>query len=173
MSVVFRGKWFTVVHESITLGDGRTIIAEWISRTDGVRVLATRDDGAILINDEYRSEIDARDLRLPGGRIDDDQTAVAAAARELREETGFLASEWTSLGATQPFSTVRYKLHYFEARGLRYDPIDHDEGEDIRVEWVPLAEAAAMALDGRIGEAPSALQVLRMAWSKGVLPAPP
>lgn len=163
MSVVYSGKWFTVEQEPMTLANGSTILAEWVSRTDGVRIVARREDGAVLLNNEYRHEICRRDFRLPGGKIENGCTQVEAAARELHEETGFRASTWKPLCATQPFTMVRYSLHYFEARDLTFDPVDHDEGEDIEVCWFSLDEVTEMALDGRIGEDLSALQILRLA----------
>jgi ADP-ribose pyrophosphatase len=169
MTVVFRGKWFTIEQEPITLANGEVITAEWVSRTDGVRVIALREDDSMLINDEYRHELGERDLHLPGGKVEGGRTPLEAAASELHEETGYRAAKWTPLGASNPFATVRYSLHYFVASDLTYDPMDYDEGEDIRAEWVSFAEAVQMALDGRIGEDLSALQILRLARKKGVL----
>jgi len=163
MSVVYTGKWFSVEQEPMVLANGHTIVAEWVSRTDGVRVVARREDGAVLLNDEYRHEIGRRDFRLPGGKVENGCTPVEAAASELHEETGFRASTWTALCKTQPFTMVRYSLHYFEACDLALDPVDHDEGEDIEVCWFSLDEVTEMALDGRIGEDLSALQILRLA----------
>ncbi|HEY5194262.1 MAG TPA: NUDIX hydrolase [Solirubrobacteraceae bacterium] len=169
MTVVFRGKWFEVEQQPIVLGNGERIIAEWVSRTDGVRVIARRKDGAVLITNEYRSELATRDYRLPGGKVENGDTPLQAAIGELREETGFRAAEWIPLCNTQAFAMVRYSLHYFEARTLALDPIQHDEGEDIRVEWFTLEEAVRMALDGRIGEDLSAFQILRLASREGQL----
>jgi ADP-ribose pyrophosphatase len=163
MSVVYRGKWFTVEQEPMELANGSTIVAEWVSRTDGVRIVARREDGAVLLNNEYRHEIGRRDFRLPGGKIENGCTPIEAATCELREETGFRAATWTPLCVTQPFTMVRYSLHYFEARELTFDPISHDEGEDIEVCWFSFDETTEMALDGRIGEDLSALQILRLA----------
>lgn len=162
MSVVFQGKWFTVEQDRVLMPGGSEFLAEWVTRTDGVRVLARRDE-EVLITDEYRQELGRRDYRLPGGKVEGDSSPLRAAQAELREETGFRAADWTPLGSTQAFAMVRYRLHYFEARELDFDPIDHDEGEDIRSCWFGLEEAAQMALDGLIGEDLSALQILRLA----------
>ena len=167
MSVVFKGKFFEVVQEPVALKDNRVVLMEWVSRRDGVRIIARREDGAVLITDEYRSELGRRDFRLPGGKVDDGDTPGEAARKELQEETGFRAELWTQLGSSQAFATVRYSLHFFEARGLVFDPIEHDEGEDVQVCWFPAEEVVEMALDGRIGEDLSALQLLRLLKKEG------
>lgn len=168
MSVVFKGKWFTVEQEPVVLPTGRKILAEWVSRTDGVRIIARRADGAVLVTDEYRDELGRRDYRLPGGKVENGSSPAEAAALELREETGYRAATWLPICSTQAFAMVRYGLHYFEARDLTYDPVHHDEGEDIRVCWFTLEEVWSMAMDGRIGEDLSALQLLRLAEREGV-----
>jgi ADP-ribose pyrophosphatase len=166
MSVVYKGKWFTLEQEMVRMPGGKEFLAEWVTRTDGVRILARRGD-ELLLSDEYREELGARDSRLPGGKVENGCTPVEAAMAELQEETGYRADQWHEIGSTQAFAMVRYRLHYFEARDLSFEPIDHDEGEDIRIQWVGLAEAAEMAVDGRVGEDLSALQILRLANREG------
>ncbi len=166
MTVVFKGKWFEVVQQRVELPDRRQVLMEWVSRRDGVRIVARRDDGKVLLTDEYRSELGRRDFRLPGGKVDDGDSALDAARRELQEESGFEAREWRKLASSQAFATVHYSLHYFEARTLIFNPIVHDEGEDIRVCWFPPSEVLQMALDGRIGEDLSALQLLRLFYKE-------
>lgn len=169
---VFRGKHFVVEQESIRRRDGGTFLAEWVSRADGVRIIARSSEGQLLLSDEYRHELGARDLRLPGGKVDKGRSPSAAAEAELQEETGLRAGHWSTIGATQAFATVRYRVHYFEARGLIDDPVEHDEDEDIETVWVTVAEAVQLALEGKIGEDLSALQILRLAWREGHLCRP-
>jgi ADP-ribose pyrophosphatase len=167
MSVVFKGKWVTVEQEMVRMPGGREFLAEWVTRTDGVRVMARRGD-EILVTDEYREELGTRDIRLPGGKVEDGRSPLEAAMAELQEETGYRAERWHDLGSSQAFAMVRYRLHYFEARDLTFEPIDHDEGEDILTRWMRLVEASEMAVDGRIGEDLSALQILRLADREGL-----
>jgi ADP-ribose pyrophosphatase len=166
MSVVYKGMFFTVEQEPRTLPNGREIVAEWVTRTDGVRIIARRDDGAVLVSDEWRPELGRRDYRLPGGKVEGN-TPLAAAQAELQEETGFCAGSWVPIGSTQAFSMVRYSLHYFEARDVYFNPIEHDEGEDVKACWFSLGQVVKMALDGAIGEDLSALQLLRLAAREG------
>lgn len=166
--VVFSGKMFTIIQEPVTLPSGKVFLAEYAWRQDGVRVIARNDEGQVLLSDEYRSELGARDLRLPGGKVETDDTPAAAARRELQEETGILAGTLSPLGSSQAYATVRYQLHYFEARQLTQRPVSHDEGEDIRVRWVEAAEAVDMALQGQIGEELSALWIIRYFMQKEI-----
>jgi ADP-ribose pyrophosphatase len=170
MTVVFQGKWFAVEQTPVVMRNGRTVVMEWVTRPAGVRVIARREDGAVLITDEYREELHARDYRLPGGKVEGDDTPVEAAMCELQEETGFRAASWRYLCSTQAFTMVRYPLHYFLATDLSLAPLDHGEdggeGEDINVCWFSLDEAERMALDGRIGEDLSALQIPRLAHAE-------
>jgi 8-oxo-dGTP pyrophosphatase MutT (NUDIX family) len=161
VTTVFTGKFVSVEHEEVRLPGGRMLMTEWVTRPDGVRVIAQRADGRVLISHEWRIELSARDHRLPGGKVEGVEPLVAA-QQELREETGFVAGEWTPIGSTQALSMIRYRVHFFLARDLTYRPAHHDEGEDIRVKWIDLDTVIQMAYDGQIGEDASALQLLRL-----------
>lgn len=107
-------------------------------------ILALTDDGSIVLVEQYRVPLAARSIELPAGLIGDtsnDDTAIAAAARELMEETGFAAAHWQDIGAfaTSPgMSSEMFEL--FKATGLtRIGPGGGVDGEDIIVHVVPLA----------------------------------
>jgi ADP-ribose pyrophosphatase len=107
-------------------------------------ILALTGDGGIVLVEQYRVPLGARSIELPAGLIgdtSDDDTAIAAAARELMEETCFAAAHWQDIGAfaTSPgMSSEMFEL--FKATGLtRIGPGGGVDGEDIIVHVVPLA----------------------------------
>ena len=107
-------------------------------------ILAITDAREIVLVEQYRVPHGVRSIELPAGLIGDTDahdTAIAAAARELREETGFEAAHWQDIGsfATSPgMSSEMFQL--FKATGLtRSGPGGGVDGEDINVHVVPLA----------------------------------
>ena len=170
---VFRGKHFVVEQESIRRRDGGTFLAEWVSRADGVRIIARSSEGQLLLSDEYRHELGARDLRLPGGKVDKGRSPSAAAEAELQEETGLRAGHW-STSSGRPRHSRRSAIGFTTSKRAASSTtrVEHDEDEDIETVWVTVAEAVQLALEGKIGEDLSALQILRLAWREGHLCRP-
>jgi ADP-ribose pyrophosphatase len=128
----------------------RTGTWEFAARVGGMGaavILATTDAGEIVLVEQLRRALGRPTIELPAGLIGDDGDfdASAAAARELAEETGFVATDWTNLGdfATSPgMSAEMFTL--FRARGLtRTGPGGGVDGEDITVHVVALAGLAA------------------------------
>ena len=146
-SSVLDGKIFTierVVHEST---DGRRQPFTLVNSPDWANVIAVvKDEQArdcFLMARQYRHGGACLALEFPGGMVDKGETAAQAAARELAEEAGYAAKEFTFLGATTPnpafmTNTVStflavdpYRLHAAADRQL-------DENEIIDVELVPV-----------------------------------
>jgi ADP-ribose pyrophosphatase len=111
-------------------------------------ILAITESREIVLVEQFRHALGKPTIELPAGLVGDTSaadTASAAAARELAEETGFTATAWQDLGsfATSPgMSSEMFQL--FRATGLaRTGPGGGVDGEDIRVHVVPLAMLAA------------------------------
>jgi ADP-ribose pyrophosphatase len=98
---------------------------------DWVSVVPVTDAGEIVLVRQYRHGIDAETLEIPGGVIDPDERPEAAAARELREETGYEASALTALGFTHPNPPLQGNRHHMflatAARSVGSPRFDHDE----------------------------------------------
>lgn len=141
MTVEWRGKYLEVRKE------GTWEYAARIGNMGAAVILALTDDADIVLVEQMRVPHGARSIELPAGLIGDtgeEDTAIAAAARELQEETGFDAAHWQDIGAfaTSPgMSSEMFQL--FKATGLvRTGPGGGVAGEDIIVHVVPLASIA-------------------------------
>ena len=128
---------------------------EFVAHTGAVAVLALDEAGRVLLIQQYRHPIREREWELPAGLLDVPGEGLAdAARRELAEEADLAASTLEPLIAihTSPGGSDEI-VHIFIARGLRATGVRHEreaEEADIRVEWMPLADAVAAVMAGRM-----------------------
>ncbi|PSR10522.1 MAG: NUDIX hydrolase [Bacteroidetes bacterium] len=105
---------------------------------DSVQVVAETVEGEILLVRQYRFGVGALLEELPGGLVDPGEAPAVAAQRELREETGYVATEWQYLGkhAANPVFMNAY-VHHFAARGISREGAPRlDKGEDVKLTTV-------------------------------------
>lgn len=123
-----------------------------IETADWVNVIARTEGGDVVLVRQFRHGIGRDILELPGGMIDAGETPEVAAARELREETGFVPTKLTVLGQANPnpalFSNVQYTVL---ADGcVQSADTDLDEHEETIVELVPEAALPELVRAGKI-----------------------
>ncbi len=129
-------------------------------------VLAVDDQDRVLCLWQYRHAVGRRLVQLPAGLLDvAGEEPIDVARRELVEEAGYEAAEWTHLVSAYSSPGISAeKAHYFLARGLSEVgtgdfEAEHEEAE-MEVAWVPRAELRAAVLDGRVEDAHLALALL-------------
>jgi 8-oxo-dGDP phosphatase len=131
-----------------------------------VVILAVDDDERVLCLRQYRHPARMRMFELPAGLLDvEGEEPQATAARELHEEAGLEATDWTPLVSAYSSPGISSeRIHYFLARGLgavdRGDFVPAHEEADMEAVWVPYAELLAACLDGRVQDAPVLIAVL-------------
>lgn len=106
---------------TIQLPDGRIIDDwSWLITPDYTNTVAVMPDGRILCFRQTKYAISGTGIGIPGGFLEPGEAPLAGAQRELREETGYEATEWTPLGA-YPVDANRGAgvAHFYVARGLR------------------------------------------------------
>ncbi len=164
--IVWEGKWRVRV-DTFRLADGRLYERGVIDHPGAVVIvpLLPGDDGPhVLMLRQYRPALDRTILELPAGTREADEPWLVCAQRELREETGHRAATFTPLGEVWAApGLTNERMAVFLAEGLSGDPLPMDADEEIAVEPWPLAELAAMAIDGRLDDAKSVVGILRAA----------
>ena len=157
---VFAGEIFDVYQWPQELYDGSTATFEMLRRADTVKIIAlvtpeeqkrcnfynTLDEtGIVITKQEQPTKPSFYDY--PGGRVDEtDQDEMAAAQRELREETGLSFKNWKLVDVRQPFNKIDWLVYTFVASGL----IDQQEqnldgGERIEVQVASIPEIMQLA----------------------------
>jgi ADP-ribose pyrophosphatase len=163
--VVFRGLIFNVVSDTVEEPGGVKARREIIRHPGSIVVLALEEGEAeagsgswrpprVLLERQYRYAAGQRLWELPAGRIDPGESRLAAAKRELVEETGFTARKWQralSFYASPGF--LDEVMHVFLARGLKKGKAQPEDDERIQVRFFPLPQVIRMALSGRICDA--------------------
>lgn len=161
---VFRGSVFSVVSDQVEEPGNVRARRDVIRHSGSIVVLPVDDSGRtprVLLERQYRYAAGIRMWELPAGRIDPGEAPLAAARRELLEETGYTASRWeralffyVSPGFLSESMTV------YLARGLKKGIAQPEEDERIAVRFVPLAQAVRMAMTGKIVDAKTIAPIL-------------
>jgi ADP-ribose pyrophosphatase len=156
ITIVYRGRIFTVQVETITLPKGGELNAEIIRHPGSVVIVPVTDAGEIVLVQQYRHAIGRLAWELPAGSLKPGEDVERAAIRECHEEIGLIPSQVQRVGSF--FPTPGYcdeEMHFFIASGLRTpgagDEAAHqDEDEDIVARPFPVARVRAMIASGEI-----------------------
>jgi ADP-ribose pyrophosphatase len=158
-SLLRREPWIEVFEEHIRLPDGRLVDDFYTIRLRNFVVVAPlTDEGELVVVRHYRHGPKHMTYSLPSGFIEGDETPAAAARRELLEETGYAADQWSALGSYVVDGNRRCGVeHVFLATGARRvgEPSSHDLAEST-VTLKSVKDAVEMLWSGDISELASA-----------------
>lgn len=139
--VTWETDFFEAGHDVVERPTGERAEYYWLEPGDAAVVVAFTDDGEVVLVEQYRPRLRRYSLGLPGGGVEDGEVPAVAAARELREETGFVAGDLQQLDAYVPTPWTRYTRHVFVATDLDRGERDLDDAEFVEWETVPADEA--------------------------------
>ncbi len=175
--IIFKGKLIEVVHQEMEV-DGKEFTIEFARRTPGTRLIIVSPDNKILLTEEYRTDLQDWDIKLPGGKVVDSlkehekilqtkegilEKAIAGAKKEALEEAGIDVEEIKLYTISHCGVTMIWDLYYFIVTKYREHPDGQklELGENIKLKWVSFEQAKSMCLDGSIREDRSATILLR------------
>jgi ADP-ribose pyrophosphatase len=90
---VYKGRIAEIVHQSVSFFPGKSIEYEIVHRPSIVTVIPVLPSGEILLVRQYRASLNRFIWEFPGGVIENGESSIEAAKRELEEETGYKAGE--------------------------------------------------------------------------------
>ena len=152
-SVVYDGAFIKVRKDRARMPDGSISAREYITHPGAVAILALLDNGKLVMERQFRYAPQREFIELPAGKIDHGEDILLCAQRELLEETGYVASEWTHLTTAWPcIGFADERMEYFLARGLTHQGSQLDDGEFLEVFELSLADAMEWIRQGKIND---------------------
>ena len=150
---MYDGGFIKVRKDNARLPDGSVSTREYIEHPGAVAMLALLDNGKLIMERQYRYAPQREFIEIPAGKIDYQEDILLTAQRELLEETGYVASEWTHLTTTYPcIGYADERIEYFLARGLTHQGSQLDDGEFLEVFELSLEEALDWVRQGKIND---------------------
>ena len=151
---VYEGKILTLTVDNVRLPNGKEAKREVILHNGGVTIIAQPEPTKIVLLKQFRYSIGKVLWEVPAGRIGNGEDPLLAAKRELKEETGYRANKWDSLGIVYPLPGYSTEvLYFFKAIDLIDDEPDPDPDENFEVKVIDLKQAWQMVKDGLIRDA--------------------
>lgn len=161
---VYRNKWLHLREDSVLRPGGTQGLFGIVEMVAGSSVLALDGEDYVYLGREYKYGVGMYSLETISGALNEGETPLDAARRELQEELGLAADDWTDLGTVNPFTTVvRSPNHMFLARALRRVAPSPDPGELVELVHMPFAVALGMVERGEITHAASCVAILKTA----------
>jgi len=164
-TTAYANPWIEVLHDEVDRPDGSPGIYGVVHfRNAAVGVVAVDDAGRILLVGQHRYTLDAYSWEIPEGGAAHGEPAVDGAARELAEETGYLAAEWRELVSFSLSNSITDERGViFVATGLHAGEAAPEPSEDLAVRWATLDQVLAAIDAGEIHDLMTIVGVTRYA----------
>ena len=168
---LLKGKFLHAFRDQVRLPDGSTTSREYLVHPGAVMIVPLIEgpcgDFRVVLERQFRYPVGQVMIEFPAGKLDPGEDIQVCAQRELQEETGFTATEWTRAGVLHP--VISYSTEFIDiwfARGLTPGERHLDQGEFLDVFTATPAELLEWCCDGRVTDAKTLAGAL---WLQNVL----
>ena len=158
--LLHQGKKFSFKTDVVRLPNGKETVREIVDHPGAVAIVAV-DDGEMVLIRQYRYSTRSEILEIPAGTLEVGEDPYACAVRELREETGYAAKDWSKL--LSAYVAPGYSneiIHIYVAEGLTEVGSDMEEDENIRVERFSFNEVTDLIESNEIRDSKTITGVL-------------
>jgi 8-oxo-dGTP pyrophosphatase MutT (NUDIX family) len=162
----YENAWIRVEHHHVINPAGNPgIYGKVHYKNTAVSIVAVDSEGYTYLVGQYRYTLNAYSWEVPEGgcSIESGESTLEAAKRELLEETGLDATQWTEIGKVYLSNSVSdERAVMYLAQNLSQHQACPEETEQLKIRKLPLKEAIEMAQNGQITDALSVLSLLKI-----------
>jgi len=161
--LIYQNPWIRLREDRVITPSGTKGIYGVVEAHPAIGVVPLTADGYTYLVGQYRYTLDVFSWEIPEGGGHPNETTWDGARRELREETGLSARQWTYLGTAYTSNSFSNEVAYFYlAEKLTQGATNPDHTEELAIKKLPFDEAWQMVLEGTIKDAMSVIGLLRV-----------
>jgi ADP-ribose pyrophosphatase len=166
--LIYQNRWIAVREDQIQWSGGKEASFGVVEMLPGSSILAVDADLQAYLVREFKYAVGRECIEVVSGGFRPEESPLQAAKRELAEELGISAEDWTDLGVVDPFTnTIKSPNHVFLARNLSFAAAHPDEEEDIHLVKLPFGKVLEMVWSGEITHAASCVAILKASMILG------
>jgi len=158
----YKNPWIRVREDQVVRPDGKDGIFGVVEMVPGISVLPIDDKGYVYLTKEFHYGIERVSVEAASGAIEEGESDLAAAKRELKEELGIVADVWINLGKVDPFTTIiNSSASLYLAKGLSFTETAPEGTEKIEKLKVRFTDALKMVMLSEITHGPTCVLILK------------
>ena len=160
---VFSGKVITVHEDEVLLSNDSMAKRECVDHPGGVAVIGVDNNGDVILVRQFRYPYKETIYEIPAGKLEPGEAPLEAGIREFREETGYVADEYFSLGEIYPTPGYTNEIiRLYGARGLHMKEQNLDDDEFLEVVKMKFDKLLSMIMSGEIKDAKTIVAALKL-----------
>lgn len=158
----YDNSFINVREDQVLQPDGQPGMYATVTIKPGVAVLPIDSDGVVYLVQQFRYAHGKESIEVVCGAVDEQELPLESAQREVQEELGINADEWTDLGVVDlDTSIVNCPVHIFLAKTLTFTETAREGTETIETVKVSLDAATQMVMESVITHSPSCVLILK------------